>query len=702
MAESGQNCYEFPASETGLQMLTAHLLGRFSLSDRQGRDATPRSRKACALLGYLLVSELGSERREKLAGLLWSESSIEQAYDSLRHCLAELRRLERSVELSFLDADRQNVRIDRQVLQSDLAQLWAALRAGDIAQCRHLLTLPDLTLMSGAEAGDPAFDTWLQVEREHCTEMLVRDMLALLRSDEIGAQERGDLARAIERLDPYQEDAVRIHMKLLASAGNAAGATAYFERYRSRLLREYEVEPSEELLHFAEEIAVRAAAAGRGIEVPAPADRAGAAAPAAVVPPTGPRGRGVPLIAVLSLPSIPPTEELEHLAATFVHELVSTLCRFKEWTVIDPSETMQTTTRTNPEGAVSELAARGVDYALLTSVASVAGATAINVRLVESDSHVVVISDQYPASSENWLAVLNDICCRIASRTQIGLTSARLRKVTRKSIGQRQAYDLWLEGEVMADLWERETEDKAVELFSRALDLDDGLADAYSGWASVLNSRWIVYPGLPADEENRQRAYQLAKRAVALDPLNSRTQANLGWSHLLARRFEPAELHFGLAHDLNPSNPENLLGCALASAFCGNHARARDLSRRAFDLNPFPQPFYYGYRANIDFLGRDFEACIRAVNRVPDLFPDIQGWAAASYAHLGNLEAAERALERYFADLRARWAGPPNPTDQALCDWLINVFPIRNDADRQLLANGLRMILPAGAYRERV
>lgn len=683
----------------GTRMLTAHLLGRFSLCDDKGRDVSPRSRKARSLLGYLMVSDIAGERREKLAGLLWSESSIEQAYDSLRHCVSELRRLERTTGVQFLRVDRQSIQISREHVQCDVVELKTHLAAGQISKCKHLLSLPDLTLMAGTEADDPAFDNWLLVERERHTEILVRDMLALLQSDSVSARDRVDLARAIEQLDPYQEDAVRIHMELLAAEGNISGATAFFDRYRTRLSREYDVEPSEELADFAEGLAARAGSGGREQHGGSPGSAAAAQSMASSAADAGQaarNNRGVPMIAVLSAPSAPPSGQLRQLVDGFQHELVSTLCRFKEWTVIAPSEAMQTKEGATSQDMVHELAARGVDYALLTSIASVAGATAINVRLIECDSQGVVISDQYPASSENWLAVLNDICCRIASRTQIGLTAARLRKVRGRSLEQRQAYDLWLEGEVMADLWERETEDKAIELFSRALELDGNLAGAYSGWASVLNSRWIVYPGLPADDANRQQAYTLAKRAVALDPLNSRTQGNLGWCHILARRFEPAELHFGLAYDLNPSNPDNLLPCGLASAYCGNHARARELSRRAFDLNPFPQPYYYGYRASIDFLGRDFEGCIEAVNRAPDLFPDIQAWAAASYAHLGNLAAARAALDRYLADIRKRWAGPPNPGDATLCDWIVGIFPIRNDADRQLLADGLNMIRSPG------
>lgn len=672
-------------------MLTAHVLGGFTLSDAKGRDVSPRSRKARGLLGYLLLSGPGGERREKLAGLLWSESSIDQAYDSLRHCVAELRRVEQAVDVPFLHADRQNVRIDRAQVQCDLAELKLHLAAGRIAECRHLLTVPDLTLMPGGEADDPAFDNWLLVERERNAEILVREMLTLLQRNGIEMRDRLDLARAIQQLDPYQEDAVRIYMEQLAAEGNIAGATAYFERYRGRLRREYEVEPSEELADFVEGLGARVGSAERKPQI---GSASSAAAPSASPSKAG--SRGAPIIAVLLMPSTPQSDELKYLSDAFMHELISTLCRFKEWTVTAPGGPMEAKTQANSEDALDEMTARGVDYVLLASVASVAGATAINVRLVECDSRAVVISDQYPASSESWLAALNDICCRIASRTKTSLIAARLRKSTGKSVEQLQAYDLWVEGEVLADLWERETEEKAIELFSRALELDSNLAGAYAGWTSVLNSRWIMYPGLPADDANREQAYHLAKRAVALDPLNNQTQGNLGWCHILARRFEPAELHIGLAYDLNPSNPDNLIACGLANAFCGHHVRASELARRAFDLNPFPQPYYYGYRASIDFLGRDFAGCIDAVKHVPDFFPDIQGWAAASYAHLGDMAAARAALDRYLVDIRKRWAGPPNPTDRALCEWLIDVFPIRHDADRQLLADGLNMAGPKG------
>ena len=70
-------------------MLDAKLIGGFRLSKADGADATPSARKAAAMVGYLLLSGGPVARRERLASLLWSEKSEEQAA-SLRQALATL------------------------------------------------------------------------------------------------------------------------------------------------------------------------------------------------------------------------------------------------------------------------------------------------------------------------------------------------------------------------------------------------------------------------------------------------------------------------------------------------------------------------------------------------------------------------------------------------------------------------------------
>ena len=180
LAQAHENWYlsQQASRSRGWNADGAHARG-FSLRDDKGRDVPLRSRKARALMGYLLVSGGVPERREKLASLLWSESTTEQAFDSLRHCISELRRAERSGGFPFLEADRDTIRIDRAKVRTDLDELKARLSSGEIAACRQLLTQPQLALLAGTEADDPVFDNWLMVERERQGEALVNDMLGV-------------------------------------------------------------------------------------------------------------------------------------------------------------------------------------------------------------------------------------------------------------------------------------------------------------------------------------------------------------------------------------------------------------------------------------------------------------------------------------------------------------------------------------------
>ncbi|MFD2430484.1 hypothetical protein ACFSUK_25205 [Sphingobium scionense] len=68
------------------------MLGDFRLIDEaDGRDHSPRSRKACALLAHLALEPDRRASRDRLVGLLWSDRGEVQARASLRQALTDLR-----------------------------------------------------------------------------------------------------------------------------------------------------------------------------------------------------------------------------------------------------------------------------------------------------------------------------------------------------------------------------------------------------------------------------------------------------------------------------------------------------------------------------------------------------------------------------------------------------------------------------------
>jgi hypothetical protein len=73
-------------------MLSLTLLGGFQARLGSGSAVGLPVRKTQALLAYLGVRPGHAHPRDKLAALLWGESSDERARDGLRHALAALRR----------------------------------------------------------------------------------------------------------------------------------------------------------------------------------------------------------------------------------------------------------------------------------------------------------------------------------------------------------------------------------------------------------------------------------------------------------------------------------------------------------------------------------------------------------------------------------------------------------------------------------
>ncbi|MFC7689444.1 hypothetical protein ACFQY5_07200 [Paeniroseomonas aquatica] len=78
-----------------------------------------RSRKARALLGYLLLTDGGEESRERLVGLLWSEAGEAKARASLRQVVHELREALEAVGCHALRAGRLSVSLHGTAIAAD-------------------------------------------------------------------------------------------------------------------------------------------------------------------------------------------------------------------------------------------------------------------------------------------------------------------------------------------------------------------------------------------------------------------------------------------------------------------------------------------------------------------------------------------------------------------------------------------------------
>jgi DNA-binding SARP family transcriptional activator len=214
---------------------------------RHGEDAlpAPESARAESLLAYLILHRDAPAPRERLAFLLWPDSTERQARTNLRHVLHNLRRALPDPD-RFLDVTQRTLQwragtpcwVDLAAFEDALAR--AGKETDDVAALRDAVDIYTGDLLEGS------YDEWLLSHRERLRQRYLDALERLAGLFEA----RGDRARAIayaERLlvhDPLHEGTYRLLIRLYDARGDRARALRTYHACIAALDTELGVEPS--------------------------------------------------------------------------------------------------------------------------------------------------------------------------------------------------------------------------------------------------------------------------------------------------------------------------------------------------------------------------------------------------------------------------------------------------------------------------
>jgi DNA-binding SARP family transcriptional activator len=208
-----------------------------------GREVALSSRKAKALIGYLVLAPGMRETRDRLVGLLWSETPNAAARGSLRQLLHLIRRAFNALGVQALAANKFHVSLDEMAVTTDLDDAFESVDRGHPADC--LLDAAHITdsLLRGHDDLDRSFASWLRIKRESVRQLLIHKLEArLCDTEQPEATKR--IARALSQLDPTHEVACQKMMRACIACGNTAAAMAAYKRLWQCLEEEYDIEPS--------------------------------------------------------------------------------------------------------------------------------------------------------------------------------------------------------------------------------------------------------------------------------------------------------------------------------------------------------------------------------------------------------------------------------------------------------------------------
>jgi DNA-binding SARP family transcriptional activator len=244
--------------------LHIHLLGEFLLRAGDRPVTTITSPRLQSLLAYLVLHRDAPQPRQRLAFLLWPDSSEDQAHTDLRSLIHRLRRALPNTD-DFLRADRTTLAwradapwtLDVADFERAVAEEDEAAGAGDNQAARAALEAALASYRGDLLPG--CYDDWILPERERLRELFAA---ALERLTALLEQARGypvaiDIAQRLLRHDPLREATYRTLMRLHTLNGDRAAALRAYHTCATTFERELGAMPGqathdayERLLHL--------------------------------------------------------------------------------------------------------------------------------------------------------------------------------------------------------------------------------------------------------------------------------------------------------------------------------------------------------------------------------------------------------------------------------------------------------------------
>ena len=474
-------------------------------------------------------------------------------------------------------------------------------------------------------------------------------------------------------------DGVNIAARLegVAQPGEVCLSEDAYRQVKSRLDLAISDLGETRLKNIAEPIHVYSLRFGSGIAKAAALARAATSTAAALSAPEKPS------IAVLPFQNMSGDPEQEYFADGIVEEIITALSHFRWLSVIARNSSFTYKGKNVDVKQVGrELGAR---YVLEGSVRKSGDRVRITGQMIDASTGSHLWADRFDGALQDIFDLQDRVTAKVVGEIAPRLEQVEIERAKRKQTENLDAYDYYLRALASLHEWTRESNDEALRLFYRAIELDPGFASAYGLAAMCFHWRkvngWIVDPAREIAE-----AEGLGRRAVELGPDDAVALSGGGYALVfVAHDLDDGPDFIERALALNPNLAWALFSSGWTKAFLGDPEGAIAQLTHAIQLSPLDP---HGFRAKggiafAHFLaGRYGEAITwaeAALRQRPTYLASIRELAAAN-ALAGRLPEAQKAMARL------RQLDPARRVS-TVKDWI----PLRRPDDLKRLEEGLRL-----------
>jgi TolB-like protein/DNA-binding SARP family transcriptional activator len=608
------------------------------VSDGQGNEVSLPTRKARALLAFLALSAGQWHRRERLAGLLWSDRQEAQARHSLTQALGSIRKVGEAAGVELIESEGDRVRLLDTATEID-ALAFRKMHDCDPTSAVGLYAGP---LLDGFSVPNLAFEDWLRAERTTLQDMSCETFgRAADRAKSHGDHRRAiDLAKRLVVLDPYREASHRRLMELLAASGARTEAIRQYQACEELLRDELGVEPAAETKALLERI--------KGGETVSAATVAPDAAPSAPIPDLA-QPHDNPSIAVLPFANLSGDAEQEYFADGITEDLTTALSNVRSFFVIDRSSSFSYKGRSVDVRDVGRRLA--VRYVLEGSVRKVGDKVRVSAQLVDVSSGSQVWANRFDGDLLDVFDLQDKIVASVVGALEPQLLRAELERMRQKRPENFDAYDLILCGLSHMNKLSPEDTAAALNFFRRAIDADPTYARAYC-CASWCYRRQVQLRGMILSDEDKAEALRLARAALQADNTDPYVLWQVGFTVALVEQdIEGGLSLIDRSLVANPNSNRALLTSASVRTLSGDPQTAIEHATRAIQLSPLDTSMWvaFGVLANAHVQLANYDDAVVWARRSVRLHREFLLAHIAlivSLAQLGQQREAEMALSK--------------------------------------------------------
>jgi len=646
------------------------LIGQMEASAVNGDSVLPPGRKTRALLAIIALSSPRPVLRSRLAELLWSRRPEEQARASLRQEIHRLLEVLAPVGKDVLSINRDSLALRPGVIWVDVEEVLRATTTHPAS-----LALLDGELLEELDGVDPAFDGWLQTERERLRDR-ARAVGESLLQQQTSPEALIIVAQQLLSIDRAHEGAWRALMRAHAERGERGMAIQSYDRCRAVLADLLDATPSPETQAVLADIRT-----GRTARAVAPV----LAPPVEIrIAPRVAISHGGPKIGVLPLTLVGTDETETHLALGLAEEITSALQRVRWLFLVSSASIAQSVQQERDDSALRRTF--GLDFVLDGSVQRAGRRLRVTLRLIDlRDGNQIVWARRFDRQTYDLLTLQEEVASEVVAQIDPEILVIESRRAAQRPSQDKTAYNLVLRALPGLSRLERGHFTQSGDLLRQAIALEPDHAATHAWYALWLS--FLIEQGWAEDHAaSLNAAAHHAERAITLDPLDARclTIAAHVRTFLHHRLREGAALH-ERALALNPNLAMAWALSGLTQLYLGDWDEGERRLLRYKQLAPTdPNAFHYdvGF-CHIALAKRDYEGAVVAGRNVSGMNPAFAGACKPYLAALGYLGQMEEA-----AVIRRRLLTiDPGFTVEAY----VRATPCERVQDKEHVAQGLRL-----------